>query len=75
MSAMRSRHGENHHPTYHVEKCGSGLCCRVQWKYIRVNKFIGASLSEPHTSETAFVEVVCMYRRLVCLQPYTVNFK
>ena len=25
---------------------------------------IGASLSEPHTSVTAFVEVVCMY---VCL--------
>jgi len=34
---------------------------------------IGASLSEPHTSVTAFAEVVCMY---VCfLQPYTVNFK
>ena len=34
--------------------------------------FIGASLSEPHTSVTAFAEVVCMY---VCLQPYSVNFK
>ena len=33
---------------------------------------IGASLSEPHTSVTAFAEVVCMY---VCLRPYTVNFK
>ena len=27
-------------------------------------KLIGASLSEPHTSVTAFAEVVCMY---VCL--------
>ena len=26
--------------------------------------FVGASLSEPHTSVTAFAEVVCMY---VCL--------
>ena len=26
---------------------------------------IGASLSEPHTSMTAFVEVVCMYACLV----------
>ena len=33
---------------------------------------IGASLSEPHTSVTAFAEVVCMF---VCLRPYTVNFK
>ena len=35
---------------------------------------IGASLSETHTSVTAFAEVVCMY---VCLRlwPYTVNFK
>ena len=33
---------------------------------------IGASLSEPHTSVTAFAEVVCLY---VCLRPYTVNFK
>ena len=33
---------------------------------------IGASLSEPHTSMTAFAEVVCMS---VCPQPYTVNFK
>ena len=30
----------------------------------RVREFIGASLSEPHTSVTAFAEVVCMY---VCL--------
>ena len=34
--------------------------------------FFGVSLSEPHTSMTAFVEVVCMS---VCLRPYTVNFK
>ena len=27
--------------------------------------FIGASLSEPHTSVIAFVEVVCMYVRLL----------
>ena len=33
---------------------------------------IGASLSKPNTSVTAFAEVVCMY---VCLRPYTVNFK
>ena len=31
---------------------------------------IGASLSEPHTSVTAFAEVVCMS---VCLRPYTGN--
>ena len=42
-------------------------------KFCMVQCFIiGASLSEPHTSVTAFVEVVCMY---VCLRLYTVNFK
>ena len=35
---------------------------------------IGASLSEPHTSVTAFAEVVCM-SDCACLWPYTVNFK
>ena len=33
---------------------------------------VGASLSEPHTSVTAFAEVVCMS---VCPWLYTVNFK
>ena len=44
------------------------------------HKIFGASLSEPHTSVTAFAEVVftyvCMYVCIyVCLRPYTVNFK
>ena len=43
-------------------------------RYTHLVILIGASLSEPHTSVTAFAEVVCMY---VCLslRPYTVNFK
>ena len=37
---------------------------------------IGANLSEPHTSVTAFAEVVCISVCLsVCPRPYTVNFK
>ena len=35
-------------------------------------RVIGTSLSEPHTSVTAFPEVVCMS---ACLWPYTVNLK
>ena len=35
------------------------------WRVNHVsNNIVGASLSEPHTSMTAFAEVVCMY---VCL--------
>ena len=33
----------------------------------------GASLSEPHTSGTALGKCVCNV--LVCLRPYTINFK
>ena len=45
-----------------------------------VLSMIGASLSEPHTSVTAFAEVVCIYVCMyvcmsACLWPYTVNFK
>ena len=43
------------------------------WRVNHVcNNIVGASLSKPHTSVTAFAEVVCMY---VCLWPYTINFK
>ena len=49
-------------------------CCR--WEIVHtlavVSRVIGASLSEPHTSMTAFAEVVCMS---VGLRPYTINFK
>ena len=38
-----------------------GLTAEVTYRYLGL---IGASLSEPHTSVTAFAEVVCMY---VCL--------
>ena len=43
-------------------------------------EFIGASLSEPHTSRTALLICVCMFacllaRLLACLRLYTVNFK
>ena len=34
--------------------------------------FIGASLSEPHTSRTALHRCVCIWP---CLRPYTINFK
>ena len=45
---------------------------KLRHKAASPKQVIGASLSEPHTSVTAFVEVVCMS---VCPQPYTVNFK
>ena len=49
--------------------CAMGACvCRCT----HLDFFWGVSLSEPHTSVTALVEVVCMS---VCLRPYTVNFK
>ena len=38
--------------------------------------FIGASLSQPHTSGTALWKCVCIRMCLfACLRPYTVNFK
>ena len=38
--------------------------------------FIGASLSNPHTSATALQKCVCILTSLfACLQPYTINFK
>ena len=44
------------------------------WYYVCTKAIlIGASLSEPHTSGTAFWKCVCNV--LVCLRPYTVNFK
>ena len=40
------------------------------------NLVIGVSLSKPHTSETDCIARVCVYlSMLVCLWPYTVNFK
>ena len=53
----------------------SADCQKVTHQHTACKLFfliIGASLSEPHTSMTALVEVVCMY---VCLRPYTINFK
>ena len=60
------------------EVCGGGWCVKVGsvwcvevdgvWRCV-----IGASLSEPHTSGTALRKCVCNI--LVCLRPYTVNFK
>ena len=38
-----------------------------------LTSLIGASLSEPHTSGTSLQKCVCNV--LVCLWPYTVNFK
>ena len=45
---------------------------KLRHKAASPKQVIGASLSEPYTSVTAFVEVVCMS---VCPRPYTVNFK
>ena len=43
-------------------------------RFLRLyQKIIRASLSEPHTSGTALRKCVCNV--LVCLRPYTVNFK
>ena len=47
-----------------------GLMCRSGYGDMSCsdkNHIIGTSLSEPHTSMTAFVEVVCMY---VCMYVY-----
>ena len=44
------------------------LLCIAWWGIMVSYMVIGVSLSEPHTSMTALVEVVC-------LRPYTVNFK
>ena len=49
------------------------IAIQTKW-YKRVSyatRIIGVSL-RPHTSVTAFAEVVCMF---VCPRPYTVNFK
>ena len=45
---------------------------KLRHKAASPKQVIGASLSEPYTSMTAFAEVVCMS---VCPWPYTVNFK
>ena len=44
---------------------------------LRLRLVIGASLSEPHTSETTLLKCDTYVRTYVrmCLRPYTVNFK
>ena len=44
----------------------------MRFVHLGSQMIVGASLSEPHNSRTALGKCVCM---LVCLQPYTVNFK
>ena len=72
------------HSTKHVFTCivmltrsarDSSVFTGVTIDFVNVSKpdiLIGASLSEPHASKTALRQCVCM---LVCLRPYTVNFK
>ena len=45
----------------------------LERRNISAKLLIGTSLSEPHTSGTTLRKCVCNV--LVCLRPYTVNFK
>ena len=57
---------DNHHTSYTISRAGvySADCIigatvqEVDFMHVCI---IGASLSEPHTSTTAFAEVVCMF--------------
>ena len=60
------------HVRWGDRQMGNAILCRNQVRWLAL--FIEASLSEPHTSETALHTCIHMYM-LVCLQPYTVNFK
>ena len=43
-----------------------GLCCLFLW-LVAVQRLIGTTLTEPHTSRTAFCEYMCLFPSLGCL--------